>query len=250
MDLLVGRGVTKRFGGLSALAGMDFDMREGEIVGLIGQNGAGKTTLINIITGVLKPNAGSIRFDGHDLTRLPPHRITALGVARTFQIPQPFPTLTVLENVVVSLVFGRKGCPFDAAEDEARAILDFAGLSGKGAFPPQTLNVIELRKLELARALASGARLLLLDEINAGLTLPETKEAIRLIERLRDRGVTILMVEHVMRIIMSVCERIIVLHFGRKIAEGTPGEIARDPDVIRAYLGERRGLRGTDAAGR
>jgi len=249
MSLLVGQGVTKKFGGLLALSQVDFDIKAGETVGLIGQNGAGKTTLINTITGIYKPDTGSITFEGRDLTRLTPDRITALGVARTFQIPQPFPTLTALENVVVGLVFGNKAARLDEARDQARAILGFVGLSAKASLLPGSFSVIELRKLELARALGSGARLLLLDEINAGLTLPEMKEAIALIAKLRDQGMTILMVEHVMRIIMRVCERVIVLHFGRKIAEGTPGEIARDAKVITAYLGERRVFRATDGAG-
>ena len=250
MALLSSRGVTKSFGGLVALTDLDFELSEGEVVGLIGQNGAGKTTLINMITGVHKPDRGSILFDGHELTRLAPERITKLGIARTFQIPQPFSGLTALENVIAGLVFGKKGASLDEAEVEARAILEFVGLTEKAAASPQGLTLVELRKLDLARALASGAQLLLLDEINAGLTSSEIKEAVALIERLRGRGMTVLMVEHVMRIIMSVCQRIIVLHFGRKIADGTPGEIARDPEVIRVYLGERRGTRGADRARR
>jgi branched-chain amino acid transport system ATP-binding protein len=240
VSLLRGRGVTKSFGGLAALTGVDFEIGEGEIVGLIGQNGAGKTTLINTITGVYKPDVGSITFDGRELTRLRPDGITKLGIARTFQIPQPFANLTTLENVMVGFVFGSTACGMDEAETQARAVLDFVGLPGKADLLPQSLNIAELRKLELARALASGVRLLLLDEINAGLTSAEMKEAISLIERLRKKRVTILMVEHVMRIIMRVCDRIIVLHFGKKIAEGPPDEIARDPAVITAYLGERR----------
>lgn len=250
MSILRGRGVTKSFDGLAALTDLDFEVREGEIVGLIGQNGAGKTTLINTITGIYKPDRGSITFHGHELTRLGPERIARLGIARTFQIPQPFFTLSVLGNVMVSLVFGSSVAGIEDADARCRAILDFVGLSGKAALLPQSLTIGELRKLELARALASGARLLLLDEINAGLTSSEMTEAIALIEKLRGSGIAILVVEHVMRIIMRVCERIIVLHFGKKIAEGTPQEIARDPEVIRAYLGERRGFVGGDSAGR
>lgn len=246
MSLLVGRGVTKTFGGVVALNKVDFEIREGEIVGLIGQNGAGKTTLINTVTGIYELDMGSITFDGQELTRLNPDRVTKLGIARTFQIPQPFPTLSTLENVVVGLAFGRRAAGLDAAEEEAGALLEFVGLSPKARLLPESLTIAELRRLELARALASGARLLLLDEIHAGLTLAEIKEASLFTEKLRERGITVLMVEHVMRIIMSVCERIIVLHFGTKIAEGTPAEIARDPRVIGAYLGERRGFRGGD----
>ena len=250
MSLLRGRGVTKSCGGLVALNGVDFEVGAGEIVGLIGQNGAGKPTLINTISGIDKPNAGSIAFDGHELTRLSPDRITKLGVARTFQIPQPFPTLSALENVVVALVFGGAAMGLDAAEARARDILDFVGLSAKAWDRPESLTIVELRKLELARALASGARLLLLDEINAGLTSGEIGEAVALIEKLRQRGMTVLMVEHLMRIIMRVCDRIIVLHLGEKIAEGTPDEIGRNPAVVTAYLGERSRGRGSDVAGR
>jgi len=249
MSLLRGTGVTKSFGGLVALNRIDFEVRAGEIVGLIGQNGAGKTTLINTISGIDRPDAGSIAFDGHELTRLGPDRIAKLGIARTFQIPQPFATLSALENVVVSLVFGRAAMSLDDAEARAGAILDFVGLPVKAGALPESLTIVELRKLELARALAAGARLLLLDEINAGLTSGEIGEAVALIGELRQRGMTILMVEHVMRIIMRVCDRIIVLHLGEKIAEGTPDEIARDPAVVKAYLGERRSGRGPDVAG-
>jgi len=250
MSLLAGRGVTKRFGGLVALDRLDFEVRQGEVVGLIGQNGAGKTTLLNTITGVYRPEEGSITFDGRELTRLGPDRIARLGIARTFQIPQAFPSLTALENVMVPLAFGPPACPLAEAEVRAGAALDAVGLGGKAGVLPRALTIAELRRLELARALASGARLILLDEINAGLTGAEIREAVDLIERLRGQGMTVLMVEHVMRVIMSVSERIIVLHFGTKIAEGTPAEIARDLGVIRAYLGERRGARGADPAGR
>ncbi|MBI2462474.1 MAG: ABC transporter ATP-binding protein [Candidatus Rokubacteria bacterium] len=249
-SLLRGRGITKSFGGLLALDRVDLEVGAGEVVGLIGQNGAGKTTLINAITGVHRPDAGSITFDGQELTRLAPDRIARLGIARTFQIPQPFPTLTILENAMVALVFGPRASGLAEAEARARTILESVGLGGKADLPPDHLNIVELRKLELARALASGARLLLLDEINAGLTAAEIQEAIALIEGLRRQGLAILMVEHVMRVILRVCERIIVLHFGRKIAEGTPREIAGDPAVITAYLGARRAAGGGDRAGR
>lgn len=240
--------MTKSFVGLVALNRVDFDIKEGETVGLIGQNGAGKTTLLNSITGVHPAETGSITFEGHDITRLSPDRITKLGIARTFQIPQPFYTLSALENVVVPRVFGGDPCSLADAEEQAHLMLDFVGLSHKAELLPQSLNIVELRRLELARALACGARLLLLDEINAGLTAPELKEAMLLIEKVRQKGMTILMVEHVMRVIMTVCERIIVLHFGKKIAEGTPREIAGDPTVISAYLGEKQAFRGRDGA--
>ncbi len=240
MSLLAARGVTKRFGGLQALRDVEFQIGRGEIVGLIGPNGAGKSTLINAITGVYPPDGGEIRFNGHDLARLSPDRINRLGIARTFQIPQPFASLSCLDNVMVGLRFGGRPPAPEAATDQARAILDFVGLGTRAGEAPHGLTIVELRRLELARALASGARLLLLDEINAGLTAAEIGDAVRLIQRVRAQGTAILMVEHVMRIIMAVCERIIVLDFGRKIAEGSPDEIARNADVIRAYLGARR----------
>ena len=250
MSLLRIRGVTKGFGGLAALASVDLDVREGETVGLIGPNGAGKTTLINAITGVHPPDRGSIALDGHELTRLSPPRITRLGIARTFQIPQPFSGLTTLENVMVGVAFGGHAAALGEAARRARELLAFVGLGDKAAASPQSLSIVELRKLELARALGSGARLLLLDEIHAGLTPAEMSQAIALIERLHAQGVAIVMVEHLMRIIMTVCQRVVVLHLGTKIAEGTPAEIARNPDVVRAYLGERHaGARTGDAAG-
>ena len=239
--------MSKHFGGLQALSGVDCEIPAGEIVGLIGPNGAGKSTLLNAIAGVHPPDAGTIRFDGHDLAGLPPDRITRLGIGRTFQVPQPLGSLSCLDNVAVAALFGGRAAGVEAAADAARAILDFVGLAGKALLPPQSLTIVDLRRLELARALATGARLLLLDEINTGLTAPEITEAIRLIQRVRDRGATILMVEHLVRLIMSVCDRVVVLDFGCKIAEGTPDEVGRNPDVIRAYLGPQRG--GADARG-
>ncbi|MGQ0548494.1 MAG: ABC transporter ATP-binding protein [Armatimonadota bacterium] len=241
MSLLTVRGLTKRFGGLVALDGVDFHIEPGEIVGLIGPNGAGKSTLINTITGIYPPDAGEVRFEGHNLAGLSPDRVTHLGIARTFQIPQPFPSLSCIQNVTVGLIFSGKPCGLEDAAVRAQALLDFVGLGGKASAPLHNLTIVELRKLELARALAAGARLLLLDEINAGLTPSEIDEAVRLIRQVREGGTAILMVEHLMRIIMAVCARIIVLDFGRKIAEGTPDEVASHPEVIRAYLGERRG---------
>jgi len=249
VTLLRARGVCKSFGGLLALSGVDLDVSEGEVLGLIGPNGAGKTTLINAISGVHRPDRGSILFDGRELTRLAPERIVRLGVARTFQTPRPFPTLSVLENVMVGVAFGRRAAARAAAEAEARALLEFVGLGDRAELEPQRLTIGELRRLELARALGSGARLLLLDEIHAGLTPRELEDAAALLGRLRARGVTVVMVEHVMRIVLTVCDRLVVLDFGRKIAEGAPAAVTADPAVVRAYLGEGRSPAGDPGAG-
>jgi branched-chain amino acid transport system ATP-binding protein len=244
--LLELKGVAKNFGGLQVLRGVTFGVEEGEIVGLIGANGAGKTTLFNAITGLTPPSAGSIRFHGREIAGLRPHQICRLGIARTFQVVRPFAGATVAQNVQVAMVYGRGGAGIADREiaGAVARLLEFVGLADKGAAPASSLGLVELKQLELARALATDPRLILLDETFSGLTPPETRRAMDLIVNIRhELGVTILWVEHVMRAIMRVAERLVVLDQGVKIAEGPPAEIAASPAVIEAYLGAPRAPR-------
>lgn len=231
-------GITKKFGGLVALDRVDLNVEEGEIVGIIGPNGAGKTTLLNTIAGVHRPSAGLVRFRGEKITGLMPDAICRKGISRTFQICRPFPKMTVLENVLVASTFGnpnQKG----SALDFAMEMLNFVNFPLDGDSPSESLNTAQLRRLDLARALASRPKLLLLDEAAAGLTPVELTDLKELIFKIRDQGVTILIVEHLMRLIMELCDRILVLHYGQKIAVGTPSKIAADDNVAKAYLGEK-----------
>jgi len=236
--ILETEGLTKKFGGLVAVHDVSLGIREGDIFGLIGPNGAGKTTFLNVIDGIYKPDAGTVSFNGQDITRLSSERICRKGIARTFQISRPFPKMSVLENVLVAAVFGNPVAVKDP-QGWAAEVLEFVELPISKDTPAESLNTVQLKRLDLARALASNPQLLLLDESAAGLTPPESRELIGLIRRIRDRGITIFMVEHVMRVIMEVCDRIAVLYYGEKIAEGTADEIAKDEKVADAYLGEK-----------
>jgi branched-chain amino acid transport system ATP-binding protein len=229
--------VTKKFGGLTALDSVDLAVEEGEILGVIGPNGAGKSTLLNLIAGVYKPTTGTIRFRGERISGLSPYRICRQGIARTFQIPKPFVKMSALENVLVAASFGD---PISNTNPAASALemLDFVGFASAPETPAASLNTAQLRRLDLARALASKPKLLLLDESAAGLTPNELADLQTLIRSIRNQGVTFLIVEHLMRLIMELCDRIIVLHYGEKIAEGTPSEICEDKQVAKAYLGE------------
>jgi len=239
MPILEGEGVTRYFGGLAAVSDVDFHVDQGEVVGLIGPNGAGKTTLFNLISAALVPKPGIIKFKGENITGLKPHTICKMGVARTFQLVKVFANMTVLENVLLGSFFGRStGISSADAEREALESLEFVGLSGVRAVPAKDLTLANQKRLEVARALATKPELLLLDEMMAGLNPTEIVQAMELVTRIRDEGITVIMIEHVMKAIMSVCDRIIVLHHGEKIAEGAPQEIATSKEVIEVYLGE------------
>ena len=234
-------GVSKEFGGLKALKQVDFAVKENEITGLVGPNGSGKSTLLNVISGVYKPDSGKVEFLNEDISTLPPHLICSKGITKTSQTVQSFPDMTALENVCLGVLFGRKasGVHGDSL-DKAEELLDFVGL-GKEKFnlTAKNLNVIELRRVQLARALATSPKLLLLDELLTGLTPKESDEAIALIRRINKQGVTLLIVEHVMRVIMGLCDQVAVLHHGEKICEGNPKEVCNDENVIKVYLGKK-----------
>ena len=240
--LFEGQNVTKEFGGLTAVSKVDFQVHEGEILGLIGPNGAGKTTLVNCITGVFPIDSGTMKFKGQPIHGLQPHQVTRLGIARTFQIVQPFPNLTVLDNVVMGALFGNSKSSENSisrARDVALEKLEFVGLGDMANREASGLTLVERKRLELAKSLATTPELLLLAEVNAGLNNTETQEAINLIRRIRDQGVTIMIIEHVMHVIMGLSDRVFVLHHGEKIAEGDSKAVTSDEQVIRAYLGEK-----------
>jgi len=235
MALLEARGLGRTFGGLKAVAGLDLAVEQGEILGLIGPNGAGKTTVFNLVTGFVRPTAGEILFEGRSVVGLRPHAVVARGITRTFQVVKPFPGLSVLENVTVA-AFPRHPRRRDA-EDRAREALGRMGLLGKERTLASQLTLIEQKRLEVARALATGPRLVLLDEPMGGLNASEVDVASGIVSSLRAAGITVILVEHVMKAIMRISDRVVVLHHGEKIAEGPPAKVVQDAGVIAAYFG-------------
>jgi len=241
-ELLAIDNLGKRFGGFVALDGISLSVRQGERVGLIGPNGSGKSTLVNCICGTLRHESGAVRFDGRRLGGAPAHRRTRLGLARTFQLPRPFASLTLLDNLRIPLLYtvAARGRGSAAPEVEARglALLREVGLEAKARLLPRDLTQVEMRKLELARAMAAEPKLLIADESMAGLTHSEVEDILALLNRLNAAGVTIILIEHIMRAVMSFSQRLVVLVSGRKIADGAPDEVMRDPQVEKAYLGQ------------
>ena len=238
-NILDVRGVTKRFHGLVAVNDVTLHLRRGEILGLIGPNGAGKTTLVSMVNGTLQPTAGDILFEGHSVRALPAFRRAHLGIGRTFQVMKPFPGMSVLENASVGALFGAKGGErsLRRAREQARESLEFVGLGKRIAQRADALGGPDRKRLELAKALAMQPRLLLLDEVMAGLNHVEIEEVIEDIRKVRDRGISILVIEHVMQAVTSLAERVYVLNQGRMIADGTPAAIAGNAQVVEAYLG-------------
>jgi branched-chain amino acid transport system ATP-binding protein len=239
MPLLEIKGLSKSFGGLMALFNLDFEVNEREIVGLIGPNGSGKTTLFNTIMGSLGCDQGNILFRGQDITGLKPYQVCQKGIARTFQLTKPFNRMTCIENVMVGMSFGNNPASgIIQTKKGAKSILKFVGLEGKEQVPASALNLNERKRMELARALATRPKLLLLDEIMAGLNPAEINMALCLLREINDSGVTIVIVEHVMKVLLGVSNRVAVLDSGKKIAEGTPQEVVKNQDVIKAYFGK------------
>lgn len=237
MNVLETKDVTKQFGGLVAVNRVSIHVEEGEILGLIGPNGAGKTTLLNTIAGLDPPTSGSINFIGEATAGFTPEMMCHRGLSRTFQIPRPFPKMTVLENVMVASVFGNRDKKMVDPISHSRKLLDFVEFSMTEDILSETLNTVQLKRIDLARALASNPKLLLLDELASGLTEGELADLMTIIRKTRKMGITIIMVEHIMHVIMNLCDRLAVLQFGNKIAEGPTQEVARDPKVAEAYLG-------------
>ncbi|MCG6204652.1 ABC transporter ATP-binding protein [Rhodopseudomonas sp. HC1] len=238
-ELLRLTGVSRRFSGLQALRDVNLSVARGEVLGLIGPNGAGKTTLVNTICGVTPANSGSVVFDGRDITRIKTYQAARLGLSRTFQIVQPFAEFSALDNVAAAALFSQPGASLKSAREAAREHLAFVGLEAQAEQSAATLTLAMRKRLELAKALAMKPKLLFLDEVNAGLNSAEVERATKLIHQLAAGGITIVMIEHLMKVVLNVCTRIVVLHNGHPIADGPPREVISNPAVVEAYLGQQ-----------
>jgi branched-chain amino acid transport system ATP-binding protein len=238
-EILRLQSVSRRFSGLQALRDVSLTVNKGEVIGLIGPNGAGKTTLVNVVTGVTPASAGTVTFDGQDITRVKTYQSARLGLSRTFQIVQPFAEFSALDNVAAAALFSQPGESLKSAREEARRHLAFVGLEAQSGQPAATLTLAMRKRLELAKALAMRPKLLFLDEVNAGLNSAEVERATQLIHQLAADGITIVMIEHLMKVVLNVCSRIVVLHNGQLIADGQPRDVMTNSAVIEAYLGQQ-----------
>lgn len=238
MIVLETNNVTKKFGGLTAVNAVSMTMNQGDILGLIGPNGAGKTTFINAISGLNPPTSGTVKMFGKETTGMPPEKMCRRGLSRTFQIPSPFPKMTAIESIMIATIFGNKTGKVADPVAHSREMLEFVEFPMEETVVAEQLNTVQLKRLDLARALASRPRLLFMDEMASGLSEGELKDIMRIIHKIREKGISILMIEHIMQLIMAVCNRLLCIQFGTKIAEGPTEEVANDPNVSRAYLGD------------